>query len=101
MLLSDKINFDKNERAMKKLSVITHPMRAKIIELLFEYKKLTVTQIQDKLNILQAEASHHVILLKDHSVLKRTREGKNSFYFVDAEYFERLIGCVILLAPKK
>ncbi len=98
MLLSDKINFDKNERAIKKLNIITHPMRAKIIELLLEHKKLTVTEIQNKLKIFQSEASHHLILLKDQSVLKRTRAGKLSFYFVDEEYLERLLGCAMLLA---
>ncbi len=98
MLLSEQIDYHRIDRAAKKLSIITHPRRAEIILMLLENKKMSVTEIFQKLKIFQAEASHHLTLLKDFGVVKRTREGKKSLYFVDEEYFERLIGYVETLS---
>jgi len=77
--------------AAKKLSVITHPARVQIIELLLENEKLNVTQIYQKLNFIQAETSLHLGLLKDYGILNKVREGKMSFYSVNTETLKNIL----------
>ena len=62
------------------LRAIAHPMRLVIIEMLFQNKEMTVTQIYEKLDIEQAIASHHLRLLKDKDVVTVRRTGKNAYY---------------------
>jgi len=94
MLLSEKIDYNKIERTAKRLNLMTHPMRVNIIQLLLQNKGLSVTEIYEKLKILQAEASHHLTLLKDFGVIKKVREGKKSIYFIDAEDYQRTLEMV-------
>ncbi len=101
MFLNERIDCYKIDRAFRKLSIITNPMRAEIIMLLLEHKNLSVTEIQQKLTILQAEASHHLNLLNDFGVLKRIKEGKKTLYYVDEECFNSLMAGVKLLAEGK
>ncbi len=98
MFLNEQIDIDRIERAAKKLSIVTHPIRAKIIELLLEKKEMSVTEIFLYLKILQSEASHHLNLLKDLGVVRRFRDGKKNIYSVKEEYFEKLIEVAKLLA---
>ena len=91
MLLSEQIDYNNIERTAKRLNLMTHPMREKIIEMLLECKGMSVTEIYEKLKIMQAEASHHLTLLKDFGVIKKVRDGKKSIYFIDADdYYKTL-----------
>jgi ArsR family transcriptional regulator len=99
MFLYEQIDSDKIERTSKRLNLMTHPMRVKIMELLLEGKGCSVTEIYEKMNILQAEASHHLTLLKDFGIVYKVREGKMSIYSIDpkAYYYtldmvEKLVG---------
>ena len=64
------------------LRAIAHPLRLRIIELLFENKQLSVTEIHEALNVEQAVASHHLRILKNKKVVDLERDGKNSLYFL-------------------
>ena len=77
-----KTNLDiqKLEMAASKLRAIAHPMRIAIIDLLTENKKLTVTEIYERLNIEQASASHHLNILKNKGLLESKRDGKMILY---------------------
>jgi DNA-binding transcriptional ArsR family regulator len=81
----------KVEFAAKKIRTITHPARVQIIKLLDENEKLNVTQIYEKLNILQAETSHHLALLREYGILKKVRQGKMSIYSLNKEILESII----------
>jgi len=76
-------------------------MRAKIIMLLLEHKNLSVTEIQQKLNLLQAEASNHLNLLKNFDIVNWIKDGKRTLYYIDEECFNSLIEGVELLAAGK
>jgi DNA-binding transcriptional ArsR family regulator len=86
-----KFDVQKVEFAAKKIRTITHPTRAQIIKLLEENEKLNVTQIYEKLNILQAETSHHLALLREYGILKKVRAGKMSIYTLNKEVMENII----------
>ena len=78
--------FDLNNPELLKaasiLKVLGHPIRVLIIELLFDSKRMTVSEIFKALNIEQAIASHHLNTLKNKQVLVSERVGKNTYYAV-------------------
>jgi DNA-binding transcriptional ArsR family regulator len=86
-----KLDVQKVEFAAKKIRTITHPARVQIIELLEKHEKLNVTQIYEKLNILQAETSHHLALLREYGILKKIRQGKMSIYSLNKEVLNDII----------
>ena len=73
------LQLEKLEMGAKMLRAMTHPMRIAIIELLSSTERLSVTEIYEKLNIEQASASHHLIILKNKGILESQREGKMIF----------------------
>ncbi|MEI6852163.1 MAG: metalloregulator ArsR/SmtB family transcription factor [Bacteroidota bacterium] len=87
--------------AAKKLNVMTHPVRVKIIELLLENQKLNVTQIYEKLGLIQAETSLHLGLLKDYGILNKVREGKMSIYSVNTDGLQYILKIANDLQKKK
>jgi DNA-binding transcriptional ArsR family regulator len=91
MKSSMKLDVQKLEFAAKKIRTIKHPARVQIIELLEKNEKLNVTQIYEKLNILQAETSHHLALLREFGILKKVRQGKMSIYSLNKEVFDSII----------
>ena len=100
-----KLDVQKVEFAAKKIRTITHPARVQIIKLLEENEKLNVTQIYEKLNILQAETSHHLALLRAYGILKKsmpykkTNESKrkNLYHHHRPDCFNRRGICRLLL----
>lgn len=77
-----KVRLDKKklERAANVLKCVAHPMRISIIDLLEQRKRLTVTQLQQVLEIEQSLLSHHLINMRDKGILNTHREGKNIYY---------------------
>lgn len=90
--MKSNVNLDlqKIEFAAKKMRVITHPARVQIIKLLEDNEKLNVTQIYQKLNIHQAETSHHLALLREYAILNKVRQGKMSIYSLNKETLEEI-----------
>lgn len=77
-----KVRLDKKrlERAANVLKCVAHPMRISIIDLLEQRKRLTVTQLQQVLQIEQSLLSHHLINMRDKGIVNTHREGKNIYY---------------------
>lgn len=82
------------ENAASMLKAIAHPLRIAIINQLDDGKRLTVTEIHQKLKIEQSTASHHLGILKDKGVLECQRDGKNIFYFLKHDSLHNIIGCI-------
>lgn len=61
------------------LKAMSHPKRLEILHLLRD-GQLSVTQIQDMLDLPQANLSQHLMILKDAGVLVAQRKGKNIYY---------------------
>ena len=57
-------------------------------------KKLTVTEIHEKLNLEQSTTSHHLGILKDKGVLASKRDGKNTYYFLRHEQLSNIVECI-------
>jgi len=82
------------EEAANMLKAIAHPMRIAILNYLEDGKKLTVTEIHEKLGIEQSTTSHHLGILKDKGVLCSKREGKNTFYFLKHNNLSNIVNCI-------
>jgi DNA-binding transcriptional ArsR family regulator len=88
------LDIQKLETAASKLRAMAHPMRIAIIELLTENKKLTVTEIYERLSIEQASASHHLNILKNKGLLESKRDGKMILYSLKTNVLANVIECI-------
>jgi DNA-binding transcriptional ArsR family regulator len=88
------LDIQKLELAASKLRAMAHPMRIAIIDLLTENKKLTVTEIYERLNIEQASASHHLNILKNKGLLESKRDGKMILYSLKTNVLANVIDCI-------
>ena len=88
------IDIEKLEKAASKLRAMAHPMRIAIVDLLTANKRLTVTEIYNKLSIEQATASHHLNILKNKGLLESKRDGKMILYSLKNDALTRLIDCI-------
>jgi len=86
------------EQAATMLKAIAHPMRIAIISFLDDGKRLSVTEIHEKLKIEQSTTSHHLGILKDKGVLASQREGKNTYYFLKHDQLSSIVDCISLCA---
>lgn len=88
------LSVEQLESAANMLKAIAHPMRIAILQYLEGGKRMTVTQIHEKLNLEQSTTSHHLGILKDKGVLCSKREGKNTYYFLKHEKLGNIIDCI-------
>lgn len=86
------------EQAANMLKAIAHPMRIAIISYLDDGKRLTVTEIHEKLKLEQSTTSHHLGILKDKGVLASKREGKNTYYFLKHDQLSNIVDCISMCA---
>jgi len=89
-----ELNINQLEQAVSMLKAIAHPMRISIISLLEDGRRMTVTEIHEKLLIEQSTTSHHLGILKDKGVLSSKREGKNTLYFLRNENLGKILDCI-------
>jgi DNA-binding transcriptional ArsR family regulator len=94
MIKKTNLDIQKLELAASKLRAMAHPMRIAIIELLTENKKLTVTEIYERLSIEQASASHHLNILKGKGLLESKRDGKMILYSLKTSVLANVIDCI-------
>jgi DNA-binding transcriptional ArsR family regulator len=96
---NDSISIGYNE--LKKIQVILksidHDLRKKIINLLYQNERLTVTQLFLKLKIEQSVTSQHLGALKDINILFAERDGKNVFYRLNPEKIKSVDSFVNML----
>ena len=76
-----KIEIEKVEYLNYKLKAMSHPMRIAILELL-EEKPMNVTEIYKTLELAQADASHHIAILKNIGLISKTHAGKSNLYSI-------------------
>jgi DNA-binding transcriptional ArsR family regulator len=88
------LKIDQLEKAASMLKAIAHPMRIAILNHLENGKRMTVTEIHEKLKIEQSTTSHHLGILKDKGVLSSKRDGKNTYYFLRDENLSKIMDCI-------
>lgn len=83
----DDIQLDYTElrKAVLVLRAINHKLRQRIVDLLEENEKMTVTDIYIKLRLEQSVASQHLAILRRASVVDTERQGKFIYYFLNKD----------------
>ena len=78
--MSDKAPEEQINSVSNLFSILSHPLRIKILWLLKKKKSLSVNQIQADLKISQSNVSQHLSLLKANKLVVEERKGKEVFY---------------------
>ena len=78
------IDVGKIKKVAEVLKVIGHPIRLKVLEILENEVSLSVSEIQNRLEIPteQSLLSHHLIKMKDKGILSCEKQGMNVMYSV-------------------
>lgn len=82
------------EQAAYILKAIAHPSRLGIIALLGKNKELSVTEIQESIQIEQSLLSHHLGQLRARRILKMRKDGKNCLYSLADVHLLNIIHCI-------
>ena len=83
------------DRAAYILKAVAHPIRIKIIQMLYEHNELNVTTIYKQLKAEQSLISHHLINMRDKGILDIRREGKNINYFLVDKCVREVVECIL------
>jgi DNA-binding transcriptional ArsR family regulator len=69
---------------------LEHDLRKKIIGLLCDNPKMTVTEVYVKLKIEQSVASQHLAILRKAAVVNHTRDGKYIYYSLNKNQLNKI-----------
>ena len=92
------LDYAELRKAVLVLRAVNHKLRQRIIQLLEENERMTVTDIYIKLRLEQSVASQHLAILRRAGVVKTEREGKFIYYSLDRERLEQISQLVEELA---
>jgi len=83
-------------RVAEILKVIGHPLRLKILELLEAEEPLTVSEIQERLEVAteQSLLSHHLITLKRKGILASEKRGMHVWYSIQDRHLLEIFDCM-------
>jgi len=73
------------------LKTIGHPIRVDIIRRIYENQVLSVSDIQELLNVSQPVISLHLGILKKKGIINSSKKGKQSFYFIKKQSVTQVI----------
>lgn len=93
-VINPRIDAERLERAAYILKAVAHPQRIAIIDLLDQYERMNVSDLQEKLQIEQALLSHHLNTMRDKGILKAEREGKFIYYSLIDTTIINIVHCI-------
>lgn len=85
-----QLDYAELRKAVLVLRAINHKLRQRIIDLLEENDKMTVTDIYIKLRLEQSVASQHLAILRRAGVVKTERQGKFIFYGLNKDRLSQI-----------
>ena len=87
------INMNQQEMSVKIFKALGHPIRYKIVKLLFDGTKC-VNTINEETEYSQANLSQHLKVLKDAGILESEKIGMEIYYRISNEDIKKVIECV-------
>ncbi len=93
---TSRIPFAELETTANKLKAIAHPVRLAILDLLRKKDKLTVTEIQESLNIEQTATSYHLIQMKNKKLVKSEKKANKMFYSISNDQIPHILDIILL-----
>lgn len=83
-----KIDYASLRKAALVVRAVTHPVRQKMLALIEEKKKVTVTEIYTKMKLEQSVASQHLAILRKAQIAIANRDGKFIHYSIDKKQID-------------
>lgn len=93
-----QLDYAELRKAVLVLRAVNHKLRQRVIDLLEENEKMTVTDIYIKLRLEQSVASQHLAILRRAGVVATERQGKFIYYSLDNERLSQISRLVEELA---
>ena len=90
-----EIRADVINEAAEMMKAIANPLRINIIHTLFINNEMSVTDIQEELQIEQSLLSHNLRLMKDRGILVARKRGKNCYYSLKHKKLYKIVECVV------
>ncbi len=81
---SKKIPEEQINSVSNLFSLLSHPLRIKILWWLKKKKSLNVHELQKELNISQSNVSQHLSILRTNKLVTEERKGKEVYYSLTA-----------------
>jgi DNA-binding transcriptional ArsR family regulator len=82
------------ETTARMLKCLGHPLRLRILDVLEREGELTVSQVQEALDLEQAVCSQHLNLMRDKGILARRKEGVHVYYRLGDSRSLKVLGCL-------
>jgi DNA-binding transcriptional ArsR family regulator len=82
------------ETTARMLKCLGHPLRLRILDLLEREDELTVSEVQEALQLEQAVCSQHLNLMRDKGILARRKEGVHVYYRLGDPRSLKVLGCL-------
>lgn len=93
-----QLDYAELRKAVLVLRAVNHKLRQRMINLLEENQRMTVTDIYIKLRLEQSVASQHLAILRKAGVVRTDRQGKYIYYALDNERLTQISRLVEELA---
>lgn len=93
-----QLDYAELRKAVLVLRAVNHKLRQRMIDLLEESQRMTVTDIYIKLRLEQSVASQHLAILRKAGVVRTNRQGKYIYYSLDNERLTQISRLVEELA---
>ena len=93
-----QLDYAELRKAVLVLRAINHKLRQRMIDLLEENERMTVTDIYIKLRLEQSVASQHLAILRRAGVVTTERNGKFIYYGLDKDRLSQISKLVEELA---
>lgn len=76
------------------LKTISHPTRLQIVDMLSMQERMSVTMLQEGLDVEQSLLSHHLSKMKENGVLGAEKEGRTVFYTLKLNEITKILDCM-------
>jgi ArsR family transcriptional regulator, virulence genes transcriptional regulator len=84
------LDYAELRKAALVLRAVNHKLRQKMLELLEDHKRMTVTELFVKLRLEQSVASQHLAILRRAGVVITERDGKFIHYSVNKDRISQI-----------
>jgi ArsR family transcriptional regulator, virulence genes transcriptional regulator len=84
------LDYTEVRKAALVLRAVNHKLRQKMLHLIEDAERITVTEIFVKMRLEQSVASQHLAILRRAGVVLTERDGKFIYYSVDKKRLEQI-----------
>ena len=96
---SQALIYDKMRRSSNIFRALAHPLRMRMVGIIWDKSSICVNEIFEALGIEQSLASQHLRILRQAQLVKTHRQGKFIYYTVDQDKMLSVSRALLRLGP--